>query len=74
MSAGISIRLNVKCTYYVEYDFDDVPENIANQLLEMDDIEEGTDVYYWLSDHIREVDASDWEFDVWNAEKLEGGE
>ena len=69
----MKIRLNVKCTYYVECEFDDVPEKIANQLLEMDEVKEGTDVYDWLSDNIIEFDACDWEYDVLNAEKLEGG-
>ena len=66
----MNIRLNVKCTYSVDCEFDDVPEKI----LEMDEVKEGTDVYDWLSDNIREGDACDWEFDIMNAEKMEGGE
>lgn len=70
----MKIMLDVKCTYSVSCEFDDVPEKIANQLLELDEVKEGTDVYDWLSDHIKEGDAYEWEFDVWNAEKGEGGE
>ena len=70
----MNISLSVECTFSVDCEFDDVPEKIANQLLEMDDVKEGTEVYDWLSDHIRESDACDWEFDIMNAEKMEGGE
>ena len=65
----MNISLNVKCTYCVECEFDDVPEEIAKQLLELDEVKEGTDVYDWLSDHIKEGDAYEWEYDVWNAEE-----
>lgn len=66
----MDIRINVKCTYEVDCDFENVPEEIAQKLLDMDEVKEGSDVFDWLSDHIKEGDASDWEYDVWNVEEI----
>ena len=66
----MNISLNVKCTYEVDCEFEDVPEEIAKKLIDMDEVKEGSDVFDWLSDHIKESDATDWEFDVWNAVEI----
>lgn len=66
----MNICINVKCIYKVDCDFEDVPEEIAKKLLDMDEVKEGSDVYDWLSDHIKESDACEWEYDVWNAEEI----
>lgn len=66
----MNISINVRCTYEVESDFENVPEEIAKKLLDMDEVEEGSDVYVWLSDHIKEADATNWNYDIWNADKL----
>lgn len=66
----MNISLNVTCTYEVDCEFEDVPEEIAKKLLDMDEVKEGSDVFDWLSDHIKESDATDWEFDVWNAVEI----
>ncbi len=66
----MDINIKVKCTYEVDCDFENVPEEIAQKLLDMDEVKEGSDVFDWLSDHIKEGDASDWEYDVWNVEEI----
>ena len=66
----MKINLNVRCTYSVECEFDNVPDEVAGSLINLEDVREGTEVYDWLSDNIRECDAMDWEFDVLNAEEI----
>lgn len=70
----MNIELIVKCIYVVNREFDNVPDKIAKSLIDMDEITEGSEVYDWLSDHVKEEDAVDWDFILVNANKTEGGE
>lgn len=66
----MNIELNVKCSYTVDCEFDNVPDEIAQKLIDMDEVIEDSEVYDWFSDHIKESDATDWDFDVINANEL----
>lgn len=66
----MNIKLCVKCSYTVDCEFDNVPDEIAQKLIDMDEVIEDSEVYDWLSDHIKESDATDWDFDVINANEL----
>lgn len=70
----MKIELQVNCSYTVDSEFDNVPDEIAKKLIDMDEVIEGSEVYDWLSDHIRERDATDWSFDIINANGLKEDE
>ena len=63
----MNIELFAQCSYTVNGEFDNVPDEIAKKLIDMDEVTENSEVYDWLSDHIKESDAADWSFDIFNA-------
>lgn len=70
------IDLAVRCKYDVSLYDVEVPDDIAKVLVDAPFVQEGTEAFEWLSDNIRESDASDWEYDIWLADYVEekGGE
>lgn len=67
----MKVKINVKCSYCVEREFDDVPEDVAKVLLEEGYVCEDSDTGEWLSDNIRERDCYAWEYEVLDAEVTE---
>lgn len=63
------VELDLKVIYAVRGTFD-IPEEIANQL-EIGDVECPSDVSEWFADHIDESDAVDWEYEIWDLEKVD---
>lgn len=64
----MKIKLDVSCSYTVDIVVDDVPDDIVEQLegavgttLVMD-----SKLTDWLSDHVYERDAADWEYEINN--------
>lgn len=70
------LELSVQCKYEVFLHDVEVPDDIAKVLVGASVVRDGTEVYDWLSDHIKEDDALVWEYDVWLADYVEeeGGE
>ena len=67
----MKVKINVKCSYCVEREFDDVPEDVAKVLIEDVMVHRDTKTGEWLSDHIRERDCYAWEYEVFDAEVTE---
>lgn len=65
------VDLSVRCTYEVSLDDVEVPDDIAEVLVNASFIREGTEAYEWLSDHIKEDDAWCWDYDVYNVDYVE---
>ena len=74
------LNLNITCSYSVGLTLDipdDVPENIAKRLVEIEncdqyefDPDRDPDVEDWLNNHIYERDAYDWKYTLIEAKIL----
>lgn len=58
------IDLSVRCLYEVSLYDVEVPDDIAEVLVDAHFVYEDTEAFDWLSDNISEGEASDWEYEV----------
>lgn len=67
-----NLQLNVKCTFEIDREFENVPDDIAEHLLSMKSVRYGTPIYDWLCQNVLQEDEDGIsEYDVWNAEEIE---
>lgn len=65
------IRLQATCKYSVDIEIDDVPEEIVEQLENVNGtIERNSELADWLNDIVRERDAQDWEYEIISTNNL----
>jgi hypothetical protein len=66
----MKVKVSVSCKYWVTTKID-LPEEIYNEIMNTEEtFNSDSIVSEYLSDRIREDDASDWEYEVFDIEKV----
>lgn len=65
------IRLQATCKYSVDIEIDDVPEEIVEQLENVDGtIKRNSELADWLNNIVHERDAQEWEYEIISTNNL----
>lgn len=65
------IGLQVTCKYLVDIEIDDVPEEIVEQLENVDGtIKRNSELADWLNNIVHERDAQEWEYEIISTNNL----